>query len=378
MNEKEYAEYFQSPEFQALLKRYETMKASGIGDYFEPDELTDVAEYYATNDRMPEAEEAIECALTIHPGSTDPLIFKARTHMLNGNLEEAYRIADSITDREDREVTFLYAELLINENRVSEAKELLVSKLYEEGETPEEHLMTSQDFIDLFDDYELYAESLQIAEADMQLAEAQEWGKKDMHTLLGMLYECYYCENRKQDAILILNRLLDDDPYNLSWWLAVGDLYNQTEQYDKAIDAFDYMLAIDPECGDAIYWQGRSYLMLDNHEKALECFRRSIELKYVLPLSNYSCGLEEVYLNLFDEAIPHLMAAYKHYGDNHPNSFEIVYNLTLCYTLVNDLKNARIFYKKGIRLSPNSQGLQKLKPRIMPDSPNGSFYFPLN
>ena len=42
-----FAQYFDKPEFQQLLKRYEEMLSSDRTLYFEATELTDIAEYYA-------------------------------------------------------------------------------------------------------------------------------------------------------------------------------------------------------------------------------------------------------------------------------------------------------------------------------------------
>ena len=38
--------YYQSKEFEELLNKYEVAMQHGDSVYFEPDELTDIAEYY--------------------------------------------------------------------------------------------------------------------------------------------------------------------------------------------------------------------------------------------------------------------------------------------------------------------------------------------
>ena len=108
MTEREYTAYFEKPEFKAILARYEAMEASGEKSYFDPEQLTDIAEYYATRNREKDAELVIDYALAMHPGSTDPLIFRARTYMLKGDIDTARLIAESIPDQKDREVIFLF------------------------------------------------------------------------------------------------------------------------------------------------------------------------------------------------------------------------------------------------------------------------------
>ena len=43
---------FESPEFKALLKKYEEMVSQHASAYFDSDELTSIAEYYANKEMM--------------------------------------------------------------------------------------------------------------------------------------------------------------------------------------------------------------------------------------------------------------------------------------------------------------------------------------
>lgn len=366
MSEKDYFSYFNTPEFEALLARYEAMMTYGAEEYFEAEELTDIAEYYAIKEEMKQANEAIDYALKIHPGSTDPLIFKARNQMLDGNLEEAYRIGESIPDQNDREVTFLFAELLLNEGKPEKAKQLMKEKLYVEDDTPKEHFQTTQDIIELFEDYEYYNETIQIAEEEALLAKEQGWRRREQRSCLDLLSYCYINGNHFDKAIDIFNQLLDEDPYDADLWVRLGDIHFRSGEQDKAIDAFDYALAIDPDYKEVYYWKGKCFHVLGNDKEALRYYRTSIEKNFAPQLSNYTCGMLEVNMGLYTDAASHLKKAYTLTGDKMPNSFEILYNLALCNTEIGDLDEARYFYQKAKRLMPNYKGLLKLKARIIP------------
>ena len=58
---------FESPEFKALLKKYEEMVSQHASAYFDSDELTSIAEYYANKEMMAESDKAIEYAIRLHP-----------------------------------------------------------------------------------------------------------------------------------------------------------------------------------------------------------------------------------------------------------------------------------------------------------------------
>ena len=52
--------YFEDPEFKDLLAKYEGMAESHTPTYFDAEELTDIAEYYATKGEEEKAEEVTE------------------------------------------------------------------------------------------------------------------------------------------------------------------------------------------------------------------------------------------------------------------------------------------------------------------------------
>ena len=76
--------YFEDPEFKEALARYEGMVENHTPAYFEADELTDIAEYYASKGRHKDADKAINLAIQLHPDNIDALIFRARSLMLLG------------------------------------------------------------------------------------------------------------------------------------------------------------------------------------------------------------------------------------------------------------------------------------------------------
>ena len=103
--------YFQGKDFRKSLAAYEHMVATGEPAEFDSETLTDIAEYYAMNQRMDDADRCIQYALSFYPDSVDPQIFLSRQQMFFGQRAEAWRICNAITDQDDREVIFLRAEL---------------------------------------------------------------------------------------------------------------------------------------------------------------------------------------------------------------------------------------------------------------------------
>ena len=77
--EEDLNSYFEDPEFKDLLQKYESMANGHTPTYFEAEELTDIAEYYAHIGKEEEAQAAIDYALRLYPNNNDALIFKIRS-----------------------------------------------------------------------------------------------------------------------------------------------------------------------------------------------------------------------------------------------------------------------------------------------------------
>ena len=176
--------------------------------------------------------------------------------------------------------------------------------------------------------------------------------------------ECLRNDGQFMAASVELNMMLDEEPYNLNHWLNLGNVYNQMERFNDAIDAFDYALAIDPECLDALFAKGHSYALLENEEKALQLYRTCLERGYDKALACYTCGVMETALELYAEAIPHLTYAHNVYGDQSIYSFSICFNLALAYIETGDMKRAAECYFRATQIDPNDEGLTDLLGRM--------------
>lgn len=364
MTEKDYSAYFEQPEFKSILARYEAMTKNGERSYFDPEQLTDIAEYYATRNREKDAEQVIDYALTMHPGSTDPLIFRARTYMLRGDLKTAYLVAESIPDQSDREVTFLYAELLLNEGRHAEAQRLLVKELLADETSHREYALTVQDIVELYLDYNYTHEAAILAEATLNKAQREGWKPRTRLMVQSLTAECLRNDGQFMEASVELNMMLDEDPYNVDNWLNLGNVYNQMERYNDAIDALDYALAIDPNNLEALFVKGHSYALLLNEEQALRLYHTCLDRGYDKALASYTCGVMEAATGLYADAISHLSYAYSVYGDLSTYSFSICFNLALSYIEVGDMKRAAEYYHRAFKLDPNDESLSDLLNRM--------------
>ena len=261
--------YFEDPEFKEALEKYEGMVENHTPAYFDADELTDIAEYYASKGRQTEAEAAIDFALQLHPNDTDALIFRARSLAMKGRLDEAYLVMELIEDQSDREVKFLKADLLMEERRLKEA-----DHVFEELAADEDGKLET--LIDII---------LAYIDANQE-ALAKKWIKRvsdtyDLDSLpkksqkfRDLLCDFYITFNHPEEAIPLLQTTLDRYPYSINHWNSLGKCYLSTNDFGEAHEAIDFALAIDDGNTEALTLKAFCYQQSGELQKACDYYLR--------------------------------------------------------------------------------------------------------
>lgn len=264
--------YFEDPEFQEILAKYEGMVEHHTPVYFDADELVDIAEYYASNGRHEESEEAIDFALKLHPGDTEAMVFRAHSLAFRGDLKGAYRVMRLINDQSDREVQFLQADLLMDENRAEEADEVL-DRL---ARTEEEELDTLMDIVQAYIDYNrkdmAHKWLMRIKfnhDTDRLLEEDQEYRN--------LVCDYYLNFNEAEKAIPILQKSLDTDPYSIDCWNDLAKCHLAADNnVEEAHDALDFALAIDDKNPEALALKALCYRQTGDLYKSCDYLTRLI------------------------------------------------------------------------------------------------------
>lgn len=347
----QFASYFEKPEFKQFLANYEEMLLSGNTRYFEVTDLTDIAEYYAMNGDSLRAEAALDYALRLHPDNIDALIFKARARLINGHLNEAMNIAESITDQHDREVLFLKAELALANQQHGIASDIFRTLIEDE----EYRADTYADIVDLLVDNK---------QTDM----ANDWLDEALahHPYKKILMESaaysYVQQERFDEAIAQYNKLLDMDAYSTLYWEELGKIYFLREEYDKAIDAFEFSIAINSENSYySIYAIANCYFNIGNYERAEEYYQQIHEIypETVDPL--FHMGMCCVNRGNDDQALEHFTKALATVTENSEEQAQIYSQLSLIFSRKAQHEKAIAYVDQALRIFPDNTELIIMK-----------------
>lgn len=287
--------YFHSKRFKRLLQRYETAMADTGSIYLEPDELTDIAEFYAMEDRMEQANKAIDLALALHPGSVDPQVFLARQQMFLDNMDEAYRICEAIADKDDREVLFLRAELLLHDGDVEGAQRFLMD-IYQTLSKGDEPDLFLYDSAALLYDYGAWQQTVDMIETLRQQYDASQSAEK--------LYICSLLElGRTNDVVREAEEFLNKYPYDVAIWVAKGEAYAALDNLPMGLESAEFALAIEPENPHAQVLSGNCNFHLGNYEQALDIFTQYLSRYPDEASAHYLCALSLSALGRYAESL---------------------------------------------------------------------------
>lgn len=75
------------------------------------------------------------------------------------------------------------------------------------------------------------------------------------------------------EAIDKLQRAADEDPDNIDIWRQLGIAYYRTDQHERAVDALNQALLIDPHDPPSVLYLGLSHEVLGENEAALQTYR---------------------------------------------------------------------------------------------------------
>lgn len=346
-----FAQYFDKPEFKQLLGRYEEMQQGDRTYYFEATELTDIAEYYAMQGNSEQAEAALDYALRLHPENLDALIFKARARLINGHAIEARHILDSIADQSDREVMFLRAELLLASQQHAQAEALLRTLIEEENYEADSYA----DIIDLLvDNGQSDMANLWIDEASQRYPSHQ--------TLTESAAYSHAQQERFDEAIELYNQLLDTDPYSTLYWEELGKIYFRLEEYDKAIEAFEFVIAINgDECYYALYAAANCYFNIGNYERAEEYYH-TIHERYpetVDPL--FHMGMCRVNRGDDDTALDYFTKALTTIPEGTEEQAQIYSQMSLIFSRKGQHAKAVTYTDEALKICPDNTELIIMK-----------------
>lgn len=95
----------------------------------------------------------------------------------------------------------------------------------------------------------------------------------------------------ESSRMLALEKELAANPQNATAWAQLGNIYFDTHQFQKAIDAYQKSLAINPQNADVLTDMGVMFRRNGQPQKAIESFDRAIQVDPRHEISRFNKGV---------------------------------------------------------------------------------------
>lgn len=299
-------------ELRELLKQYLNLKNGRSHAFIEEDDFERIIDHFDEKDDLPEALEAAEIGLSQFPYSSQLMIKKADLLLATRKYREALAVLETaeLYDSSDLNLYILKTDAYLALDQQPKAVALLEAALQLfEGE---ERIDLLFELADVYDDYEEFDK---VFDCLKLILEAEPNNEEALYKI------CFWTDftGRNEESISLHQQIIEDFPFSELAWFNLAAAYQGLKLYEKAIDAYQYAVAIDEKFDYAYRNMGDAYLRLRKYKEAIEVLEKVLELTRP----------EDVIY----EAIGH------------------------CYHRMGNYGQARFHYKKAVHLNPDDSKL---------------------
>lgn len=331
-----------------LVEKYELLKQQNMPIYMEGDQLADIANNYANEQKFDEAQEVVTHGLNIHPGDTDLMLQQAYLYLDFNKRDKAQQIADLITDTADSDVILLKTELVLHNGKLDEAQELLDT--LSEEERGECDILTAVCYLYLERGY-----------SDIAI----EWLSKgleqynDQEEFITAAADCYTSVGRYEQALFFYNKAIDKNPYNPRYWVSIAQCYLLQKEYAKALEAADFALAAEENYNNAFIVKAHCLGSMGNHEEAEKLFKKAFENSGIPPeMELFFTGISLMEEENWTEGIKHFKQTIKGViakdGKDSQILVDLYNNMGICHAKLGKFAEAHKLLKKAEKLAPDN------------------------
>ena len=256
---------------QELLRQYENLKNGRKSSFIEEDGFEKIIGYFEEKEDIAKALEAADIAIEHFAYSSALLIRKADILITAHRYREALELLDrsSIYDSNNINLYILKTDAYLALDQQESAVALLEEALAVfEGEDKIELLF---ELADVYDDYEEFEKVFDC----LKMILVQEPNNEEA------LYKiCFWTDftGRNEESIRLHQHIIDDYPYNELAWFNMAAAYQGLRLYEKAIDAYQYAVAIEEKFDYAYRNMGDAFIRLRKYKEAIEALLKVTEL----------------------------------------------------------------------------------------------------
>lgn len=297
-----------SQDSDAPVTRFEQMLKTNQVYFFDAVEFESIVQFYIDTGEINLANKALEMAINQHPVHSDLLLLKSELLILDGNHQEADILLTTIEKIEpsNQEIYIQRATIYSKSKNHKESIRLLQKALDFTDDPQEIWCLLGMEYM-VVEDYK---------QAKEYFKHCIKSDPDDYQVLYNLLYCLDFLKNYNE-AIEVLNQILEHNPYNEIAWLEMGKQYLQLNMQSEALSAFDFAIISEDHFTGAYVEKGKLLKVMGRYNEAIEHFEISLQL-------------------------------------DDPSSY-LLTQIANCHTILGNDQLALQFFKKGINEDPTNE-----------------------
>lgn len=258
-------------ELKELLQQYDNLKAGRSHSFIEEDSFEKIIDYFDEKDEIAQALEVTDYAISQYPYSSALLLKKADLLIASKKYKQALYFLEEaeLLDTTDIDLYILKTDAYLALDQQEKAAAVLETALeYFEGDEKLELLF---ELTDVYDDYENFDKVFDCLKMILEIDPNNEEA----------LYKiCFWTDftGRNEEGIKLHQQIIEDFPFSELAWFNLAAAYQGIKLYEKAVDAYQYAVAIDEKFDYAWRNMGDAYLRMRKYKEAIEVLQKVLEL----------------------------------------------------------------------------------------------------
>lgn len=233
-------EFENADEIRELIQQFENSVRQNKPAFFDQDDFESIIDYYEQIAQYDKALRATEQALQIHPNSPSLILRKANLAFQLKDTATAFELIELIQslDANDIGSYILKAEILTAQSRYKEALDILKNL---------ENTIESDDLVDIcLQISDIYEETSRYDHVFEYLQKCIIINPDEQEALRRINY-CIDVTQLYDEGITFFQHMIDMYPYNHHLWYNLGCAFRGIGLTEKAIEAFEYVIAISED-----------------------------------------------------------------------------------------------------------------------------------
>ncbi len=324
-----------------LVVLFEKVIDNGDNKFFDVDDLEVIIDFYLDREDVDHLSLAVAYAEQLYPSSCSIRLRRAHLLCAMSQYESARKLLLELLQLEPDNCDINYA-LGVVYGALDQPRKAIQYYL---ASTRDQYEL-SVIYGNIADEYEKLDRT---EDAIEYYRKALQYDKREQRSLNNLML-CYNKVNRLDESESFFNNLLSQDPYNIDAWVSLGMTYSYMKMYDKAIDAYEYALAIDKNCFVAYSGKAECLDAAGNVGEAASTLLESLDCAYDddKPMVYFTIGECYYRIKNFSTAVIY----YRKATELDPLFDEAFYQMTACYFELDDASSAFYYLEKALRISP--------------------------